>query len=239
MQSDLRDRARFNAEIRDDRYRDDAPATGSWPACAARTSCSCSSRATGSSRSRDPPFSPAIDAVLDAGTRQLAGRRLLLPKRVAHLFDLRRRQLAGARHAAVGYLGRQPGALRRARREQSPHAHERRSGAPGGGRSPTCPRTTEDWPEGTSFYHYDQIYDRRNARISRPEVRIRLDARPVRPARACSGSSWRSRTVAPLFAEVDLVSSHTPWTRVPPLIDWKPRRRRVDLQPAARRPRPA
>jgi hypothetical protein len=24
----------------------------------------------------------------------------------------------------------------------------------------------------------------------------------------------------PVFAEVDLVSSHTPWTRIPPLIDW-------------------
>ena len=24
----------------------------------------------------------------------------------------------------------------------------------------------------------------------------------------------------PLFAEVDLVSSHTPWTRIPQLIDW-------------------
>ena len=24
----------------------------------------------------------------------------------------------------------------------------------------------------------------------------------------------------PLFAEVDLVSSHEPWTQVPPLIEW-------------------
>ena len=24
----------------------------------------------------------------------------------------------------------------------------------------------------------------------------------------------------PLFAEIDLVSSHAPWTRIPPLIGW-------------------
>ena len=88
------------------------------------------------------PFSPGIDAVLDAGTRQLAGRRLLGPKRLAHLVDLRRRQLAGARHAPVGYLGRQPGALQRARREQSPHADDGVRARRAGGRSATCRRTT-------------------------------------------------------------------------------------------------
>jgi hypothetical protein len=30
-----------------------------------------------------------------------------------------------------------------------------------------------------------------------------------------------ARPHAPLFAEIDLVSSHTPWTRIPPFIPWE------------------
>ena len=65
-------------------------------------------------------------------------------------------------------------------------------------------RTTRDWPEGTSFYHYDKIYDRRNVGYRGPKLRLRLDARPVRPARRCSGSSSRKPHRRPLFAEIDL-----------------------------------
>jgi hypothetical protein len=81
------------------------------------------------------------------------------------------------------------------------------------------PSDTRDWPEGTSFYHYDQIYDRRNLGYRGPKYgfasmpdqyillalqRLEL-AKPNRP---------------PIFSEIDLVSSHTPWTRIPPLIGW-------------------
>ena len=57
-------------------------------------------------------------------------------------------------------------------------------------------------------------------RLSRPEVRVRLHARPVRLRWPCSASSSAKPHRRPLFAEVDLVSSHTPWTRIPQLIDW-------------------
>ena len=81
------------------------------------------------------------------------------------------------------------------------------------------PANDRDWPEGSSFYHYDQVYDRRDVGYRGPkfsyapmpdqyvlEALQRLElAKPDR---------------RPLFAEVDLVSSHTPWTRIPPLIDW-------------------
>jgi phosphatidylglycerophosphate synthase len=81
------------------------------------------------------------------------------------------------------------------------------------------PSNERDWAAGSSFYHYDKIYDRRNvgyrgptyAYASMPDQYVwtalqRLElARQDRP---------------PLFAEVDLVSSHEPWTQVPPLIAW-------------------
>ena len=38
--------------------------------------------------------------------------------------------------------------------------------------------------------------------------------------RPCTASSSPSATGLPLFAEVDLVSSHVPWTRIPQLISW-------------------
>ncbi|MGH9033964.1 MAG: sulfatase, partial [Acidimicrobiia bacterium] len=81
------------------------------------------------------------------------------------------------------------------------------------------PANKRDWPEGTSFYRYDKVYDQRNlgylgprfAWASMPDQYVlsalqRLElAKPDRP---------------PVFAEVDLVSSHAPWTRIPELIDW-------------------
>src|SRR5918999_5220600 len=81
------------------------------------------------------------------------------------------------------------------------------------------PANSRDWPQGTSFYRYDKVYDQRNlgylgprfAWASMPDQYVlsalqRLElAKPDRP---------------PVFAEVDLVSSHAPWTRIPELIDW-------------------
>ena len=86
-------------------------------------------------------FSPRVGAVLDRGTAQLRRRRLLLAQRLPHLADVRRPQLAGALHPAVGDPGRRPAALRPARRERPPHAHAARSSAPAGGRSASCRRT--------------------------------------------------------------------------------------------------
>jgi phosphatidylglycerophosphate synthase len=81
------------------------------------------------------------------------------------------------------------------------------------------PAHTRNWPEGSLLYDHDRVYDQRNlgyrgptfAYASMPDQytllalqRLELSKRP-RPA---------------VFAEVDLVSSHTPWTRIPSLIDW-------------------
>ena len=45
------------------------------------------------------------------------------------------------------------------------------------------PSNEGDWPEGTSFYHYDKLYDDHNVGYVGPEVQLRLDARPVHPGR--------------------------------------------------------
>jgi phosphatidylglycerophosphate synthase len=81
------------------------------------------------------------------------------------------------------------------------------------------PANHRAWPEGFSYYRYDAIYDRRNLGYRGPDFGLppmpdqytflalqRLElAKPHRP---------------PLFAEVDLISSHAPWTRIPRLVPW-------------------
>lgn len=81
------------------------------------------------------------------------------------------------------------------------------------------PSNDRTWTAGTGFYHYDKVYDRRNvgyhgpgfAYASMPDQYVLLALHRLELAR---------RQRRPLFAEVDLVSSHVPWTRIPPLIPW-------------------
>jgi len=80
------------------------------------------------------------------------------------------------------------------------------------------PANTRDWPEG-SFYGFDQLYDSRNVGYEGPRFgyatmpdqftlaafhRLELAPSPRRP----------------VMAEIDLVSSHVPWSRTPWMIDW-------------------
>jgi len=81
------------------------------------------------------------------------------------------------------------------------------------------PSNDPDWPEGKSFYHFDKLYNRDNvgyqgpayAYASMPDqytystLQRRELAKPGRP---------------PIFAEVDTVSSHAPWSRIPGMIKW-------------------
>ena len=68
---------------------------------------------------RDPGLLVLARVIADArqGHQAAAGRRLLRAQRLPHLVDVRRAQLAGALHHAVGGLGRQPAALRPARQD--------------------------------------------------------------------------------------------------------------------------
>ena len=81
------------------------------------------------------------------------------------------------------------------------------------------PANHRAWPEGSSFYHYDQIYDRRNLGYRGPDFGL-----PPMPDQytllALQRLELAKRHRPPLFAEVDLISSHAPWTRIPRLIPW-------------------
>ena len=81
------------------------------------------------------------------------------------------------------------------------------------------PSNNRDWPQGSSFYRYDKVYDRRNVGYRGPRF-----AYASMPDQYVLAALQRLELAKPdrrpVFAEVDLVSSHAPWTRIPQLIDW-------------------
>jgi hypothetical protein len=81
------------------------------------------------------------------------------------------------------------------------------------------PANHRAWPEGSSFYRYDKIYDRRNLGYRGPDFGL-----PPMPDQyallALQRRELARRHRSPLFAEVDLISSHAPWTRIPRLVSW-------------------
>jgi len=81
------------------------------------------------------------------------------------------------------------------------------------------PATHGSWPEGHSFYHYDKIWDRKN--LGYRGSGFGFSPMPDQYAlRALQKLELTKRRRAPLFSEIDLTSSHEPWTRIPPLISW-------------------
>jgi phosphatidylglycerophosphate synthase len=81
-----------------------------------------------------------------------------------------------------------------------------------------APADDRSWPEGSSFYHYGKLYDRRAMGYRGPG----FNYAPM-PDQYMFGALQRlelARPHRPLFAEVDTVSSHMPWDRIPQMIPW-------------------
>jgi hypothetical protein len=81
------------------------------------------------------------------------------------------------------------------------------------------PGNRRAWPEGSSFYHYDRVYDRRNLGYRGPGFSVA----PMPDQYSLLALQRRElgrRQRPSLFAEVDLISSHAPWTRIPRLVHW-------------------
>jgi hypothetical protein len=217
VQADLRDRARFNAQIQHDRFSGVA-ADRLLTALRGKDVLLVFVESYGKLAVQGTSFSPGIDAVLDTGTHGLA----------AAGFSARSGWLTSSTfgggswwaHATlqsgtwIDTQGRYDELVKSDRLTLT-----KAFGEAGWRTVADVPSDTRNWPEGTSFYHFDQIYDRRTLGYKGPKYgfasmpdqyvllalqRLEL-AKPNRP---------------PIFSEIDLVSSHTPWTRIPPLIGW-------------------
>ena len=80
------------------------------------------------------------------------------------------------------------------------------------------PSDTKVWPQGTSFYHYDQLYDDHNVGYAGPK--FSYASMPDQYTLSAFQKNELQPNHAPLMAEIDLVSSHTPWTPLPHMVDW-------------------
>jgi hypothetical protein len=82
-----------------------------------------------------------------------------------------------------------------------------------------APADDRDWPQGRSFYHYDQLYNRLNVGYVGPK----FSYAPV-PDQYTLSTLQRLELAkpdrTPVMAEIDLVSSHTPWAPLPHMVDW-------------------
>lgn len=82
------------------------------------------------------------------------------------------------------------------------------------------PADTEDWPEGQAFYGFERYADSRNVGYAGPK----LGYAPVPDQYTLA--HFRRTFLAPtgrrpVMAEIDLVSSHHPWTPLPRMVPWE------------------
>jgi hypothetical protein len=81
------------------------------------------------------------------------------------------------------------------------------------------PSNENDWQPATSFYHYDQLYDGRNVGYRGPTFSY-----ATMPDQYILSAFQRNELAKPghqpVMAEIDLVSSHTPWAPLPQMVDW-------------------
>jgi hypothetical protein len=80
------------------------------------------------------------------------------------------------------------------------------------------PSNRDPWPEGAAFYGYDSIYDRNDVGYTGPK--FSFAAMPDQYTMAAFERLEMGAGHSPVMAEIDLVSSHEPWTPLPQLLAW-------------------
>ncbi len=163
-------------------------------------------------------FSPGIDAVVEAGTRQLQARG----------FSSRSGWLTSSTFGGGSWLAH--GTLESGTWINSPSRYSAliastRLTIPAAFRRAgwmtvaDVPSTHGSWPEGKSFYKFEQVWDRDNLGYRGPG--FGFSAMPDQYTfQALEDHELAKPNRPPIFAEIDTTSSHEPWTRIPPLISW-------------------
>ncbi|MGH3294825.1 MAG: sulfatase, partial [Trebonia sp.] len=80
------------------------------------------------------------------------------------------------------------------------------------------PEDDPDWPPGTNFYHYAQLYNRLNVGYHGPSFSY-----SAMPDQYMLAEFQRLELTAghkPVMAEIDTTSSHTPWVPLPSMVPW-------------------
>jgi hypothetical protein len=217
LRSDLGDRATFAKEIRQDRFAG-TPADQLLTGLRGKDVLLAFVESYGKSAVQGSSFAPPIDAVLARGDRQLQSAG----------FSARSGFLTSPTFGGISWLAhstmqsgvwvnsrRRYGQLLSTNRFTLSDAFKR-----AGWRTvDDVPSNDRAWRPGTTFYHYDKLYDRRNVGYHGPTF-----AYASMPDQYVFAALQRNELAKqhrrPLFAEIDMVSSHTPWTRIPTMIPW-------------------
>jgi hypothetical protein len=80
------------------------------------------------------------------------------------------------------------------------------------------PSNRDPWPEGRAFYRFDEDHDRYDVGYAGPK--FSFAAMPDQYTLAAFERMELTPGHAPVMAEIDLVSSHEPWTPLPRMLEW-------------------
>jgi hypothetical protein len=165
---------------------------------------------------QDSSFSPGVDAVLSSGTQTLASAG----------FGTRSAFLDSPTFGGISWLAHstlQSGLwVNNQQRYNQLVASNRYTLSDAFSRAGwrtvgDVPSNTEPWPQGSSFYHYDQLYDEHNVGYAGPK--FSYASMPDQYTLAAFQRMELAGGHPPVMAEIDLVSSHTPWTPLPRMVD--------------------
>ena len=217
VEAGLQDGARYAAAIRHDRYAH-TPADRLLTGLRGKDVLLIFMESYGKVAVQGSSFSPQVDATLASGTRQLQ----------AAGFSAASAWLTSATFGGTSWLAHstlQSGSwvdnqgrydeLMTSNRFTLGDAFRR-----AGWRTvDDIPSDDRPWRDGTAFYHFDKIYNRLNVGYHGPTY-----AYAAMPDQFTYLALHRLELAKPhrkpVFAEIDTVSSHEPWTRIPPLISW-------------------
>ncbi|WP_426241597.1 CDP-alcohol phosphatidyltransferase family protein [Nocardioides sp. LHG3406-4] len=217
VRADLRDRHTFAREIATDHARA-TPAGQLLEGLRGKDVLLVFVESYGRVAVQDSSFSPGIDAVLQDGTRRLH----------AAGYSSRSAFLTSPTFGAASWLAHatmQSGLWVDSQRryEQLLGADRltltRAFGSAGWRTVSDVPADTRDWPEGKRFYGFDQMYDARNVGYAGPKFGYASmpDQYTLEHLRRTELAPSNRK---PVMAEIDLVSSHHPWTPLPHPVPW-------------------
>ena len=163
----------------------------------------------------DPDLAPGVVTALDDGTRRLAGDG----------FRARSAWLTSPTFGAISWLAHATVQSGLWVDSQQRYDHlvttDRETlsslfGRAGWRTVVSVPANDRDWPQG-AFYGFDHVYDSRNVGYRGPRFGY-----PTMPDQftleAFQQAELAPRDRAPVMAEIDLISSHAPWSRTPDLL---------------------
>ena len=163
----------------------------------------------------DPDLSPGVVATLDDGTRRLAGDG----------YRARSAWLTSPTFGAISWLAHSTLQSGLWVDSQQRYDHlvttDRETlsslfGRAGWRTVASVPANDRDWPQG-AFYGFDHVYDSRNVGYRGPRFGY-----PTMPDQftleAFQQAELAPRDRRPVMAEIDLISSHAPWSRTPDLL---------------------